>query len=109
MSFSFGNRDLLKELLAKCHCQGLSQTVTVLTYSVYFSERERSGGTEKYREGSILQHANRPQTPTGFSSPYLVGLGSSLETVKTLSSFSIWHLNSLGKRLMNCLAFNRFL
>ena len=36
------------------------------------------------------------------------GSGPFLWTVKPLSSFPVWHLTSLGKRLMNWLAFNRF-
>lgn len=59
-------------------------------------------------EGSILQHTKHPHHPTASCSQHPAGSGPFLWTVKSLSSFPVWHLTSLGKRLMNRLAFNRF-
>lgn len=59
-------------------------------------------------QGSILQPAKHLPALCGCHSQHLAGSGPFLWTDKSLSSFPVWHLTSLGKRLMNWLAFNRF-
>lgn len=73
--------------------------------AVYQTRAERE---QHMCKGSVLQCAKHPPLPTGSHSQHLAGSGPFLWTVKSLSSFPVWHLTSLGKRLMNWLAFNRF-
>lgn len=68
----------------------------------------RAEAEQQMCKGSILQPAKHPPVLAGSHSQHLAASGPFLWTVKSLSSFPVWHLTSLGKRLMNWLAFNRF-
>lgn len=91
--------------IASCSWLHRTPTPSCLCFGSCASNRSRRAENV---QGSILQPAKHLPALCGCHFQHLAGSGPFLWTDKSLSSFPVWHLTSLGKRLMNWLAFNRF-